>query len=82
MKAKYYVYMLKCSDETIYTGYTTNLDNRIKAHNEGKGAKYTRGRSPVKLIWSKGFSSLSKALKEEIRIKNLTRKQKLFLIKV
>ena len=79
MSNKYYVYILECSDKTLYTGYTTNLNNRIKAHNEGKGAKYTRGRTPVKLIWSTKFSTLSEALKKEIKIKKLNKTQKLLL---
>ncbi|MFC1566441.1 GIY-YIG nuclease family protein [bacterium] len=81
-KNKYYVYILECSDKTLYTGYTNNLDKRIQTHNEGKGAKYTRGRCPVKLKWSKKFNSLGKALKEECRIKKLERKEKKELIRM
>jgi len=80
MKSKYYVYILKCCDETLYTGYSKDLDKRIQKHNEGKGAKYTRGRRPVKLLWSKKYSNISKALKEEYRIKKLSKEQKLLLI--
>ena len=80
LKNNYYVYILKCSDNTLYTGYTTDLDKRIKIHNKGKGAKYTRGRIPLKLIWSIKNSTLTKALKEESRIKKLSKKQKLLLV--
>lgn len=78
----YYLYLLKCADETLYTGITVNLDRRIKEHNASKlGAKYTSARRPVKLIYSKKFRNRSLASKEENRIKSLTRKEKLELIK-
>ncbi|MCP4481761.1 MAG: GIY-YIG nuclease family protein [bacterium] len=80
VKNKYYVYILECSDKTLYTGYTTHLNKRMKAHNAGKGAKYTRGRKPVKLIWSEEFQTLSEALKKEINIKKLSKKEKLQII--
>jgi len=77
----YYVYIVECADETLYTGYTTDLDKRIKNHNESKvGAKYTKARRPVVLKYSEKLPTLSKALKREIEIKNLTRIQKLKLI--
>ena len=78
---KYYVYILECSDDTLYTGYTTDLGKRIEAHNNGKGAKYTRVRRPVKLAWSKQYKTLSEALKKEVEIKKLSRKEKLQIIK-
>lgn len=76
MAAKHYVYILKCADATLYTGYTNDLQKRVEAHSSGKGAKYTRGRRPVELVWSKDFESKSLALKEEYRIKQLKRKDK------
>jgi putative endonuclease len=75
----WHVYLLKCSDNTIYTGITNDIDERIRQHNEGKGAKYTRGRTPVVLIKSFEVGSKSQALKEEYRIKQLSRQQKLEL---
>lgn len=73
----YFVYILECSDHTFYTGITTNLDRRIKEHNSSKiGAKYTKARRPVKLIYSKQFNNRSEALIEEARIKKLSRTEK------
>ncbi len=78
----YYVYILECKDKTLYTGYTNNLEKRLKAHNESKtGAHYTKIRRPVKLKYFEKFSTLSKALKREIKIKKLTRPEKIKLIK-
>ena len=78
----YYLYILKCSDKTLYTGITVDLDRRTKEHNDSKfGAKYTRARRPVKLVYSKKFRDRSSASKEESRIKNLSRGEKLMLIK-
>ena len=57
-----YVYILKCADDTFYTGWTNNIDLRIKAHNEGKGAKYTRGRTPVELVYYEVLPTKSEAL--------------------
>jgi len=77
----YFVYSLLCSDNTIYTGITTDLDRRVGEHNSSKlGAKYTRSRRPVKLIYQKQFESRSQALIEEARIKKLKRSDKLKLI--
>jgi putative endonuclease len=75
----HYVYILHCSDGTLYTGYTTNVENRLNTHNSGKGAKYTRSRLPVVLLAAWTFNSKSAALKEEHRIKCLSRAQKLRL---
>ena len=78
----YFLYILECSDQTLYTGITTDLDRRIKEHNDSKlGAKYTKVRRPVKLIYSKDFINRSEASKEESRIKKLTRLQKIDLFK-
>lgn len=76
----WYVYILECSDGTLYTGITTDLDKRLKTHNNGKGAKYTKTRLPVALKASFEAEDRSSASKEEYRIKQLTRKQKLELI--
>ncbi len=78
---KNYVYILKCSDQSLYTGYTNDLENRIKVHNSGKGAKYTRARLPVEYVFSHQCESKSQALKLEYRIKKLKRSDKLKLIK-
>lgn len=75
------VYILLCSDNTFYTGITNNLDKRLDTHNKGFGAKYTRGRRPVSCVYSKDMVDRSSALKEEYRIKQLTRLEKLELIK-
>lgn len=74
----YFVYGLRCEDGTVYTGITTDLERRVKEHNTSKlGAKYTRTRRPVKLIYSKKFESRSEALVEEARIKKMSRSEKL-----
>jgi putative endonuclease len=75
-----YVYILKCKDETLYTGYTNDLDNRIKVHNSGKGAKYTRCRLPVELIYFEKYETKSEAMKREYYIKTLKRVDKIKLI--
>jgi len=78
----YYVYILRCSDKTLYTGITTNLTRRALEHNSsGLGARYTRTRRPVKLVYSKKFKNRSEAAKEESRIKKLSRAEKLELVK-
>jgi len=75
---KYFVYILECADNTFYTGIALDVEKRLAEHNgkDGKGAKYTRYRQPVKLVYQKEWESKSEALKEEHRIKKLTRKQK------
>lgn len=78
----WFVYIIECSDNTLYTGITNDLDNRIKTHNSGKGAKYAMGRRPVKLLTTWSFNSKSQALKEEYRIKKLSKENKLKLIYV
>ncbi|WAA09499.1 GIY-YIG nuclease family protein [Fervidibacillus albus] len=74
--AKYYFYVLKCSDGTFYGGYTVDLEKRIKMHNTKKGAKYTRSRTPVTLIYHQAFETKREALQAEYRFKKLTRKKK------
>jgi putative endonuclease len=82
MKTKHYIYILECSDKTLYTGYTNDLENRLKAHNEGKGAKYTKSRLPVKMVYSEAFDDKKEAMSREWFIKHrLTREEKLELIK-
>jgi putative endonuclease len=76
----HYVYILRCADGTLYTGYTPDLKARIVVHNAGRGAKYTRGRRPVTLVYSKRFRSIGKALTCEHSIKQLSRTQKEALI--
>ena len=77
----YFVYLLECNDGSYYCGYTKNLDKRVKEHNEGKGARYTRIRKPVKLVFNEKFNSITAALKREIYIKTLSREKKQKLIK-
>ena len=76
----YYIYIVRCQDDTYYTGFTNNIEKRIRAHNENKGAKYTRGRTPVELVYSEEFENKTEALKREYKVKQLTRKQKELLI--
>jgi len=78
---KYYLYILECSDKTLYTGIATDVARRVGEHNNSqKGAKYTARRRPVKLTFSKEFASRSAALKEECRVKKLSRTEKLYMI--
>lgn len=74
------VYMLKCGDGSIYTGWTNDLEKRIKAHSSGKGAKYTRSRLPVELVHFEFYESKEEALRREAKIKKLDRLSKLRLI--
>ena len=70
----YTVYMLQCRDGTFYIGQTNNLEKRIKDHNEGKGAKYTRGRGPVTVVYTEEVDTVNEALKREYVLKKLPRK--------
>lgn len=74
-----YTYIVECSDGTLYTGWTTNLEKRMAAHNSGKGAKYTRPRLPVRLIHWESFETKQEAMRREWEIKQLTRAEKLRL---
>lgn len=76
----YYVYIGLCSDGSLYTGFTNNLEERFKTHNSGKGAKYTRSRLPIRLVYHESFDNKSIALKREIEIKSLSHKEKIHLI--
>ena len=73
---RYYVYVLRCADDTLYCGYTDDVQTRMKAHNDGKGAKYTKARRPVEVVYMEEFSSRSDALKREYAIKQMSREQK------
>lgn len=76
----YWVYILRCADGTLYTGCTNDLFRRLAAHNAGKGAKYTRSRRPVELVYREEVPDKSAALRREAAIKGLSRKEKLALI--
>ncbi|KAB2328863.1 GIY-YIG nuclease family protein [Cytobacillus depressus] len=76
MENSHFFYVLHCKDDTLYAGYTNNLEKRVRLHNEGKGAKYTRGRGPVELVYSKVFDNKSDALKAEYEFKQWSRKKK------
>lgn len=77
----YYLYILRCADETLYVGITIELERRVKEHNNSElGARYTRGRRPVELVFSKKFPNRTDATKEEFRIKRLSREQKIKII--
>ena len=76
----WYVYILRCKDDTLYCGITPDMKRRLAQHRSGKGAKYTRGRGPLELVYCEALPSHSDALKQEIAIKRLTRAQKLDLI--
>jgi putative endonuclease len=78
----YYLYILKCADDTLYTGITTYVARRVAEHNAGKkGAKYTMSRRPVSVVFSKKYKNRSKASQEEARIKKLTRLEKIKLLR-
>ncbi|MBF8983545.1 GIY-YIG nuclease family protein [Lutibacter sp. B2] len=76
------VYIVRCSDHTYYTGWTNALEKRLKVHNMGKGAKYTRGRIPIELIYHEQFETKNEAMKREAEIKKMTRVQKEKLMKL
>ncbi len=75
-----YTYILECSDGTLYTGWTNNLEQRLKAHNSGKGAKYTRSRIPVTLVYYEAYLTQQQAMSREQFIKHLSRQEKLNLM--
>ncbi len=77
---QYWVYMVRCADDTLYTGITDNLERRIKTHNSGKGAKYTRGRGPVVLVYQEACADKPEALRRELAIKQMSRREKLCLL--
>lgn len=75
-----YTYILRCKDGTLYTGWTKDLNRRVKEHNAGKGAKYTKARRPVKLVYCEEFSTRTEAMKRECAIKRMRREEKERLI--
>lgn len=74
------VYILKCADGSLYTGWTNDLEKRLAAHNAGSGAKYTRGRAPVELVFREYFETKEEAQSREVKIKRMSRKAKMQLI--
>ena len=76
-----YTYILKCKDDSLYTGWTNDMKKRITSHNAGKGAKYTKDRRPVELVYYEEFQTREEAMKREDAIKQLSRKEKEALIK-
>ena len=76
----YYTYMVRCSDGTLYTGWTNNFEKRMEAHHSGRGAKYTKSRRPVELVYFEEFTEKSDAMSREARLKQLGRAEKLKLI--
>ncbi|MDZ7688443.1 MAG: GIY-YIG nuclease family protein [Halobacteriales archaeon] len=72
----HYVYVVECSDGTLYTGYTTDVGRRVDEHNSGDGAKYTRGRTPVRLVHKEEYETRSEAMSREAEIKSLSREEK------
>ena len=76
-----YTYILKCKDDSLYTGWTNDLKKRITSHNAGKGAKYTKARRPVELVYYEEFQTREEAMKRAYAIKQLSRKEKEALIK-
>ena len=77
---RFYVYILRCADNTLYTGWTINLDSRVARHNTGKGSKYTRSRLPVTLVYREECEDEKSARRRELAIKRLTRAEKLDLV--
>lgn len=80
MNKENYTYVVKCSDGSLYTGWTTDVTRRVKEHNEGKGAKYTKSRRPVELVYYEAFETKQEAMKREYAIKQLSREEKEKLI--
>lgn len=80
MESAWYLYILHCKDNTLYTGITTDVAKRLEAHRSGKGAKYTRGRGPLELVYQECCGNHSQALKRELQIKALSREEKQRLI--
>ena len=75
-----FVYLLRCRDDSLYCGWTSELDRRVLEHGAGKGSRYTRSRLPVELVWSRPMASRAEAMREEARIKRLSRTEKLRLL--
>ena len=82
MEPAWYLYILRCGDGSLYTGITTDVEKRLEAHRSGKGAKYTRGRGPLELVYREFCGTHSDALKRELRVKAMTREEKLLLARM
>ena len=82
MESVWYLYILRCGDGSLYTGITTDVEKRLEAHSSGTGAKYTRGRGPLTLVYRETCGSHSAALKRELQVKSMTRQQKQELIRL
>lgn len=80
MESTWYLYILQCGDGTLYTGITTDVEKRLEVHRSGKGAKYTRGRAPLELVYQEECGIHGDALRRELAVKKLTKEQKLLLI--
>ena len=78
---KFYTYILRCRDGVLYTGYTNDVEKRLEKHNSGKGAKFTRGRGPMQVVFCQGFPNKEEAMIREAEIKKLPRQEKLEIIK-
>lgn len=76
MEGQWYLYMLRCADGTLYTGITTDVEKRFQAHTQGRGAKYTRGRGPLTLVYRENCGTRSDALRREAAVKKLSRTEK------
>ena len=76
----FFVYIIRCADDSLYTGWTTNLERRLRQHNQGRGAKYTRSRGPVALVYAESQPNRRAAMQREYQLKQLTRRQKQVLI--
>ncbi|UPW01553.1 GIY-YIG nuclease family protein [Halorussus gelatinilyticus] len=76
MTVHHWVYVVECADGSFYTGYTTDVERRVREHDRGEGAKYTRGRTPVELVHTERFDSKSAAMSREYEVKQLSRRQK------
>ncbi|MEE0109516.1 MAG: GIY-YIG nuclease family protein [Oscillospiraceae bacterium] len=81
MESVWYLYILRCRDDTLYTGITTDVEKRLEAHSSGRGAKYTRGRGPLELVYRETCGTHSDALKRELAVKRMTRAKKQALIR-
>lgn len=75
-EANYFVYVVRCSDDSLYTGYTSNIDRRLSEHNRGEASKYTRARTPVHLQYYEGFNDRGDAMSREHEIKQLSKQEK------
>ncbi|MHB9093751.1 MAG: GIY-YIG nuclease family protein [Eubacteriales bacterium] len=82
MESKYFTYIVRCRNGVLYTGYTNDVDRRVKKHNQSKGAKFTRGRGPIEVVYTEKFCTKGEAMVREAEIKRLTRPEKLKLIAV